>query len=103
MTASQGKVHRRHLSLYQTIQVKSPFVSLMSRFICPGKSLAFYLTCVIYIFALEQIIETDHIVKATRQISLKHDFSYDLIYVFFGSISNLLLQCWDSPIFENVW
>lgn len=34
----------------------------MSRVICPGESLAFYLTCVIYIFALEQIIETDHIV-----------------------------------------
>ena len=35
----------------------------MSRFICRGKSLAFYLTCVIYIFALEQIIETDYIVN----------------------------------------
>ena len=41
--------------------------------------------------------------KATRQIALKHDFSYDLIYVFSGSTSNVLPQCWDSPIFENVW
>lgn len=65
-----------------------------------------------YIFALEQIIETDHIMNIhnefnesynTRQISLKHDFSYELIYVFSGSSSFLLPQCWDSPIFENVW